>query len=62
VCCDQPVRILLAPEFSAAAREIVSQDHDSDAQAVRRANGYLAAIVAKHPSHNLINAIEANSR
>lgn len=61
-CCDKPVRVLLAPKHSSAARAIVmaAAGDDSDVQATRKVKGYIAAVVATHPSHGLVNIVEAN--
>ncbi len=60
-CCDKPVKILLARKHTPAARAIVAAaaDDGNDVQATRKVKGYVAAVVAKHPSSGLVNIVDA---
>jgi len=60
-CCGRPVRIIVAERGSKAAKRLgdaAGEKDTNDIQAIRIVNGYLTAVVAKHPATQLLNVIE----
>lgn len=60
-CCGYPVKVLVARQDSPAAKAIgrATGQKNSDVQATKIVDGYLAAVVSRHPAHGLVNALEA---
>ncbi len=62
-CCDKPVKVILAPKHSSAAQALAkaAAEDGADIQATRKVNGYVAAVVATHPAHGLVNLVDAGN-
>jgi hypothetical protein len=62
-CCDKPVKVILAPKHSSAAHALAkaAAEDGADIQATRKVDGYVAAVVATHPAHGLVNLVDAES-
>jgi hypothetical protein len=58
-CCDRPVKLILAPQHSRAARALgrAAAEDGYDVQATRKVSGYVVAAVAIHPAHGLVDLV-----
>ncbi len=63
-CCRYPVKVLLAKRDSNAARALgeAAGRNDTDIQATRIVDGYLAAVVSKHTAHGILDAFAGQPR
>jgi len=58
-CCDRPVRIVMAPAGSRAAKEIVlASAEPGPVQAIRNLDGLIIGIVSDHPTAGLMNLLQ----
>lgn len=62
-CCDKPVKLIIATKHSEAGRALLraAADDDTDIQGTKKVNGYVAAVVAIHPSHFLLSLVDGNA-
>lgn len=59
-CCEKPVRIVIAPVGSKAAKELVlASAEPGPIQATRNLEGYVAGVVSEHPTTGLVNILQA---
>lgn len=60
-CCDQPTRVILAQTSSRAAERLENAvgKEDADVLEVRRFGNYVAAVVSKHRSNQVLNLLRA---
>jgi hypothetical protein len=62
-CCDKPVKLILAKKHSEAGRALLraAAEDNTDIQGTRKVNGYIAAVVAIHPSNFLLNLVDGDA-
>jgi hypothetical protein len=62
-CCGKPVKLIVAKKHSEAGRALLraAGDDDTDIQGTRKVNGYIAAVVAIHPSNFLLNLVDGDA-
>lgn len=60
-CCGRPVRIIVAEQDSATGERMANAiaQPGNDVQAIRIVNGYMTAVVSKHPAAKLAGILEA---
>lgn len=56
-CCEYPIKLVMAPRGSATARALgkAASEPGGEVQALRVIDGYVAAVVGKHPAPGLID-------
>ena len=62
-CCGKPTRVILAAADSPAAREMQAavDQEGSDMLEVRRFDGYVAGLVSKHRTNQVLNSLQGLS-